>query len=398
MKNRTQTIVFWGVCVFLTAYFMRFANFPNEVAMILGGFLCLLLVVQRKQLRIDAGICFLTVALVSYYVILNGKSGFFYSILYIPLILYELGNYMASMEAEHTKKENVYFVLLFVLIVGYSIHGILNASMYYAGYVVPGTRRWQDFWSGEIVPGTQHAAYFFPVMALFLPTIFTIRKNIWLSSGTILLTLFFGYTSLATKSRMSVLIFAIIVCIQMILYAILEWNRVKTQLKSKKLWCAAAVILVGVLIGAAAVWNSEIVTAFVNNMGKGGGIINNIRFQTQRKALTQLFLYPMGGNQMDLGGISHAHNVWLDMANAAGLLPFFAFTAYTVYTLYELIKLLRKKELPTEQKLVFLGLYGSFFLYYTVEPALEANIHLLTPWIYVNGLIHGSLNVRKTDS
>lgn len=358
----------------------------------------MLLVLQQKQLRIDAGICILILALGSYSVILYGKHGLFYNVIYIPIIVYELGNYMASMETEHAKKENIYSILLLVLIVGYSIHGILNASMYYAGYVVPGTRRWQDFWSGEIVPGTQHAAYFFPVMALFLPSIFAIKKNIWLSIGTILLTIFFGYTSLATKSRMSVLIFVIIVCIQMVLYVALEWNHVKTYLKSKKLWCAVAVLLAIVFIGVAAVWNSEIVTAFVNNMGKDGGIVNNIRFQAQKKALSQLFLYPMGGKQMDLAGLTYVHNVWLDMANTAGLIPFFAFTAYTAYTLYELIKLLRKKELQTEQKLVFLGLYGSFFMYYTIETALEANIHLLTPWIYVNGLIHGSLNVRKTDN
>ena len=40
------------------------------------------------------------------------------------------------------------------------------------------------------------------------------------------------------------------------------------------------------------------------------------------------------------------------------------------------------------------GLFAAYLLYLNVEPALDASIHLVTPWIFVNGLIHG-LNVKK---
>ena len=88
--------------------------------------------------------------------------------------------------------------------------------------------------------------------------------------------------------------------------------------------------------------DSSIVVAFVENMGKGGGIINNVRFKAQRMALEQLFVYPMGGRQMELGR-NYCHNTWLDMANAGGLIPFFSFALHTVYALYEKFCILLRK-------------------------------------------------------
>ena len=85
------------------------------------------------------------------------------------------------------------------------------------------------------------------------------------------------------------------------------------------------------------------------------------------------------------------------MANAAGLIPFFAFAAYTVYTAWETVRLVINKEVGPEIKMILAGLYFAFFLYMSVEPALDASIHLVTPWIFVNGMIHGCmLKERKS--
>ena len=144
MKDKTQTITFCGVCIFLFCYFLHIFNFPNELTVVFGGILCLVLLAQQKKIRIDLGICLLAIALASYYVIINGSAGVFYAILYIPLIVYELGNYMIT---QNVLKKNIIekiFLLIFAMVMGYAIHGILNSYMWFAGYVVPGTRRWQQ--------------------------------------------------------------------------------------------------------------------------------------------------------------------------------------------------------------------------------------------------------------
>lgn len=132
-------------------------------------------------------------------------------------------------------------------------------------------------------------------------------------------------------------------------------------------------------------------------MDRDGGILNNIRFKLQRMALEQLFVYPMGGDQMSFMGYPHAHNAWLDIANMAGVIPFFAFAAYTFLTVYELIRWLMRKDISTERKLMLTGIYGAFFLYYTVERAFESSMHFMTPWFFINGLVHGELTKEKNE-
>lgn len=353
-----------------------------------------MMVVYQKVFRVDVGICLLTITLVSYYVIVNGVQGIKYSILYIPLIIYVLANYMAcSLKKDKDYNQMILRVML-ALIVGFTLYGILNSYMYYAGYVVPGTRRWQDFWSREIVPGTQHTVYFLPVMAIFFPSVVFIKERKWKSVLVAVITIFFCYTSLATRSRMPLLIFVITVFVQSVLYALAEWNATKKVLLDKRTWMLIAGFVVTAIIGFAAVKDTAVMSAFINNMGKDGGIINNVRFVAQRQAIFQLFDYPMGGRQMDMILGNYCHNTWLDMANAAGLIPFFAFTLYTLYTTYELLCTVKKEWISTEVKLIIVGIYLSFFLYFCVEPALDASIHYLTPWIFLNGMVH-AINSKK---
>lgn len=191
---------------------------------------------------------------------------------------------------------------------------------------------------------------------------------------------------------MPLLIFVIAVLLQGILYAILEWKKVQKILQDKRTWIFAAVLAGLTFAGFLVVKDTAVMSAFINNMGKDGGIFNNVRFMAQRQALLQLFDYPMGGRQMEMILGNYCHNTWLDMANASGLIPFLGFTAYTLFTLYELSRYMRKSSVTTEIKLVTIGIYVAFFLYFSVEPALDASIHYLTPWIFLNGLVHGHLS------
>lgn len=391
MKEKTYDSTLSVLMLFISCYFMRIMNLPNMLTVLCGGALCLLLLIQQKKFRLDLGVFLLTLALASHYVIANGIRGIFYLILYIPLMIYILGNYSACSIKNSQKSDKKLLNLIFAMIAGYTILGILNSYMYYAGYVVPGTRRWQDFWSHEIVPGTQHTAYFLPVLAMFFPAVMYFKRRKSVNVMMVVLTLFFCYTALATRSRMQLVIFVLVCVAQLILFLLIEKEKTKKILSNKYTWIVMIVLLIGCVGGFLVVKDTEIVATFINNMGKGGGIFKNVRFEAQRMALLQLFDHPFGGSRMELGR-EFCHNTWLDMANASGIIPFFLFTAYTIYTVYEMVKLLLKKHISSETKIIFSGLYLAFFLYMTVEPALEASVHLLTPWIFMNGLVHGVIS------
>lgn len=391
MKEKTYDGTLYVLMLFISCYYMRIVNLPNGLTVVCGGALCLLLLIQQKKLRIDLGICLLALALVTHYVISNGLRAILYLIVYIPPMIYVLGNYGAC-EVKNSKESNKKLLcLIFAMIAGYTVLGILNSYMYYAGYVVPGTRRWQDFWSHEIVPGTQHTAYFLPVLAMFFPAVMYFKERKAVNVAIVALTVFFCYTALATRSRMQLVIFVLVCVAQLILFLLLEKEKTKKILSNKYTWIAIIVLLTACVGGFLVVKDTEIIATFINNMGKGGGIFKNVRFEAQRMALVQLFDYPFGGHQMELGR-AFCHNTWLDMANASGVIPFLLFTAYTFYTVYEVARLLLKKSISSETKIIFSGLYLAFFLYMTVEPALDASIHLLTPWIFINGLVHGVIS------
>ena len=396
MKKKTQNNKFFVVLLFAGSYFSRFFHMPNELTVILGGAICLTLLIQQKKIRIDLGLCLLTITLASYYVISNGISGLFYAILYIPLVIYVIGKY-AICGSEATRDLNGRLMaLLMAMIIGYTILGVLNSYMYFAGYVVPGTRRWQDFWSREIVPGTQHTAYFLPALAMFFPAVMYFNKRKVLNSIFVVLTIFFCYTALVTKSRMQLVVFVIVCFVQLLLFLVFEKEKTKAILSSKYTWIAAGSMILLFVAGFFAVKDTRVVVSFIDNLGDDGGILKNARFAGQRLAIGQLFTYPMGGRKMDFGALhNYCHNTWLDMANASGVIPFFAFTAYTVYTAIMLIRFLVKRNVSVETKIVTSGIYLSFFLYMTVESVFDASIHLLTPWIWVNTLICGYVSHVK---
>ena len=171
-----------------------------------------------------------------------------------------------------------------------------------------------------------------------------------------------------------------------ILYLLLNHKQHEKFLNKKVLFC-----LVGIGVLALAAWEILMHSSYASVLTRDGGILNNIRFKGQICAIRQLFTYPMGGYQMYLAGMQYAHNIWLDTANAAGLIPFTALVLYTLLSVYDLMKLLFKTDISQEIKYAMSGIYVAFFLYYMIEPALEANILFLIPWIFLNGVIYGCL-------
>lgn len=398
MRVDKQTVVFAGVCLFLLSYFMMLFDFPNLLTVIIGTFICFILLFRQKSFRFDIGTCLLSITIVSYFIIRYGfAEAIVMGLPYVGILMYVLANYLACEIKTKEKSEQLFSIILFTIVLGYTIHGFLNSYMYLEGYRAATGRRWYDFWMHIYLPATEHVIYFLPVLSLILPAIVFFRKNKILNSFVLISSIFFVYFSWISNSRMPIFIFPLIFAAQLFLYVLLDWEKVKTiVLKRKKLFIGVcAGIILGLLLFV--VIDNPVMYALKVKLGRHGGVFGSIRFVAQRLALQQLFDYPMGGSHMNLGMINYAHNTWLDMANRAGLIPFFAFTAYTFWTIYEMIIWLSKKEISIRRKLMFAGVYGAFFLYYTVERGIDNSMHFMTPWFFINGMVHGELSAIKEN-
>ena len=379
------------ILVYLVCYFIQLFGFPDLLMLVLGAIFCLILLIKQKKFRLDLGVCLIAITMFSYCIAVFGIRAIAIMMPYVPIVIYVLSHYLSKEIKGHDKSGLELSKVIYCLVFGHAVHGVLNSYLYFAGYRWEGTRYWMDIWERQIVPGTQLTIYYLPVFAVLFPAIFYFTKKKGRNAAVVALTLFFIYASLATRTRTTLLILALVFFIQGILFVIFEKDKVMKNVTPKKIgiFLGGIVALIAVLV--VLLKDTEIIRSFVNNLSKGGGILNNVRFKVQQQALSQIFDYPLGGNQMVLD-LKLAHNVWLDMANAAGIIPFFAFVGYTLWTLYELIRFVMKKEILTEVKLMMVGIYVAFFLYYTVEPAINSSIHFMTPWMLVNGSVHGYIS------
>ena len=391
IKEKLPNMLYGLALVYFVLYFMKLLGFPDLLMLALGAFLCLGYLIVQKKIRLNAGLVFLTFTMFSYGMMIWGVKGAFIMLIYVPLVICVLADYFGASIGRSQDKGKKLFAAAGTLVVGFSVHGLLNSYLYFAGYNETGRRFWMDIWTKMMTAGTQHAVYFLPLLAVLFPAvIYFSKRKVW-NSLVILLGVFFCYTSLATRSRMQLVILLLVCAIQFLLYIFMDKESFKKNLKDRRVQIMLAIALILAVVGFYFIKDSKIVTTFVENLGKGGGILHNVRFEAQAKVLSQLLDYPMGGRQMDIGR-TYCHNVWLDMANAAGIIPFAGFTAYTVWSVCQAIKFVREKTISVDMKMMFVGLYAAFFLYFTVEPALEASIHFITPWVFLNGLMHGYLS------
>ena len=395
-QKNVQTIFWAAVTVFLCCYFVMLFDFPNRITILIGSTICLLLWIKQKHFRLDLNTCLLTVTIASYYIILYGTRAFTMSLPYVGILMYVVGHYLSGEVKTKEQYEKFYMIFLFTLILGHSLHGILNAALFLDGQLFEDDIRvWMDIWMQITLPGTQQIVYFLPVLAMVFPAIVWFKKRKCANVLMILTAVFFIYISMASQTRTSVLILPLVFAAQVVLYIILEWKRVKKLLAHKNTKIVAGIVIVGSVTAVFILKDHPFVSSFIGIMGRDGGIFNNIRFRLQRSALQQLVLYPMGGDRMYFMGYPYAHNAWLDMANEAGWIPFFSFVVYTFHVIYELIRWLMKKEISTERKIILAGIFGAFFLYYTVERAFDSSMHFMTPWFFINGLVHGEITEKK---
>lgn len=394
IKREKEKILYRLIMVFLTCYFIKLFNFPNLLMLVLGAGFCLILLLKQKKLRVDFGICLIVITMFSYCIAVFGVRAIVIMMPYIPVLMYVLSHYFAKELQRFDQTGKEILKVVDCLIFGHAVHGVLNSGLYFAGYRWEGTRYWMDVWERQIIPGTQLTVYYLVVFVALFPALIYFKKRKVRNSAVIILTLFFIGASLATRTRTTLLVLAVVFFLQGCLFILLEKENVMKNVTPKKIGVFFGGIVVLIIISVMLLKDTEIVQAFVNNLNKGGGILNNIRFRVQSQALSQIFDYPWGGSQMKLE-LKLAHNVWLDLANEAGVIPFFAFTGYTVWTIYELIRFILKKDIVTEVKLIIVGIYIAFFLYYSVESAIRATVHFMSPWMLINGLVHGY--ITKND-
>ena len=386
--RKSEELIFVINAVVLLAFFVQLFNFPNKAATAWSLLICGIYFLMQKKIvfGIREGFLLLSMFLFEIFAVKNWGQGI--SIILMPVLFQLIGRYTLSQIQDEKKYLKRIKILLGIFVLGYFIHALLNSGIYLKNGIAFQGRVWEDIWTGVMTPATQHNIYFLPVMAMTFPAVLLLRQHKWLCSAVLAAAGYSIWFSALSQSRTPLVIFAAVLAAEIIIW--LFFNIQKKQARKIILVGFIAVLTI-VLAGGFFLWlnwNSVQSSALYTVLNRNGGILNNVRFQAQRNVLGQLFEYPFGGYQMDLAGLDYAHNVWLDLANAAGVVPFVFLTIYTLMGTFDLFKLLKSAHTQAALKYVLAGLWLALMLYYTVEPALEATVQFIIPWTFINGLIY----------
>ena len=183
MRNKVDRITFVVALLFLFSYFLQwldisFLDIHNEITVLIGGSLCVFLLVKQKKVRIDLETCLIAITLMIYFIKdLGFATAIKASYFYVATAIYVLAHYIACEIKKDEQHEEKFVLLITVMAVAITIHGILNSYMFLAGYI-GNIRMWRDVWSYEIIYGTMQVAYFLPAFALIFPSVFCARKKI----------------------------------------------------------------------------------------------------------------------------------------------------------------------------------------------------------------------------
>lgn len=386
------------IFLIILCFFIRIPILSNKLMIILGVTICCILAFIQKKILIQLRELLLFTSLTAFALITHRSTLDTLYIILLPTIFSFLGKYLICIcdPLNKTYQEKSLYLMISPIIIGYSIHGVLNSILFLRNGSSPAGRAWLDIWDGTTPPATQQILYFLPVMAMFFPAFLFIKRYLLVSIIIFLSNSFFLYISVITKSRTSLVVFVLLLMVEFSFWCFL--NRHNTDYwgkKRKKSLHISLIIFIILSIVIFSLLKNNILASQSNWLNRDGGILNNIRFKAQFNVIKQIPLYPMGGYEMDLIGLSYAHNVWLDLANAAGWIPFILFTLYTILSLIDIFQLLKLNNISPEAKCTLLGLYLAFLLYYMVEPALEASVLYIVPWCFINSTIYGFLASKK---
>lgn len=166
-------------------------------------------------------------------------------------------------------------------------------------------------------------------------------------------------------NRLVLVLTAIVLCMNVVICIYL--NRTSKKVIYFCIGAVLALLLCIALVVGLNVGGIKETPYFIRLTARDGGILHNIRFAGHAKAASQLFSHWKGGGTMDLLGLNHAHNYWLEMANQTGLASFIPVVLFTLGAFFDTIKVVLNKNVSHKIKYLLPSVLMGIALYLYVE-------------------------------
>lgn len=382
--------------ILLFLYANNFLCLANYIAL---GMLLLFVYRGRGKLYIpkDGTFGFLVLASLSYMTLyvrnfeMPSSSSFFLRFL-APILLYYFGFMIGSDGDKYLKK-----CILFIGFGGF-VHGFLNIiTNLDVDFLLVEGRQYNDIYGGNL-SGTLQSLYFVVICSL-LPYFILEKGNRWLKISGMASVLIAFYGSITNASRTLILLTIIIFFVGILIYQCEKTNFLTAITKT------AIIIMVIALIVMLIIWfdlfhvqewyaESSLGRRMVLNQSSGSSIEQNDRWKYASDILKQLPFNLLGG----INYPHYAHNLWVDVAKDAGIIPFVAYIIFAVLTVRNGFEMLTNRKMKVYDKMFFLTVLLGLFMVFFTEPVMQGSPITFTIFCFIVGGVSSIIRLQKMES
>lgn len=394
-KNDKETLdKLWFFSIFL--FSINFLDF-NLYLMYFSFSTGLIVIYYKKStFKITSNFILLLIFTVSYFFTLNYfESLGIYSLLLFflgPILCFIIGFFIVN-------NDKIVIKTIIIIVVGNFLHGFFNMINYFSiNGINSNERDVIDIWSGIARNATLQGTHFTLVVSLLGIVIIMIssKNKVWLSLILFSFILFSLFSSFILGNRTLLLLTIIILTFNVIFYAFFNRRSFKKNFSFLSIW-------IFIIFSSYFIYSKnffEIKNTILNsnliNRLDDTEIKNDPRNLVYEKALNQFLDFPFGGYRMDLG-LEYAHNLWIDVLYAAGLIPFFSLLFFTLFTIYHVSVILRKNNVSQILKLFILSIFSAYLLNFMVEPILEGVPYMFMSFCILSGMLNKLVLISKTN-
>lgn len=388
---------------FLAALFFAVSNF-----MLLGVYMLLTIsvvfILTKGGMKFP--ICTETVLLLlfslTYFftVIMHGQTLLSAAKIFVCPLIWGV-SYMACRHKDIAQIKRLFLALGF----GMAVHGVIN--FIYNSYL--GTN-WQsglsfDFWSQAYSPSTGQAVNFTLFIALAVWLIFLQKESKLLTILGIVFLLISTIYDISIGGRTFLLLMGLAFAVSVLMFFV--YSFLDTSYRRRVIPLLILIILLVVIgitlyqkniLGIKNVYEESFLYKRMTYYN-GDDLVGNDRFDKKLGYVTNASKYLFGGNYLSQNeGFGYAHELWLDIYDDAGLVPYILIVVYTFVSGFNFVKIARSSDVDHNWRIALITMLLVVMLQFFAEPILSGSPMLLYSYIIMDGALARWLCDKKTIS
>ena len=389
-KTILERISLFKAVLFLLLFFISLEFYGKLTYYIFFAFL-LVVLFNGKRTNITASAVCLFVLAVSIMIFDNTIDGvkdvlraFAFPMSY--MIGYGSVNTGGDLDAYTKRTHRSIYVLTFGLFFHFLINCIINLDS--------SNRIVIDVWTDQSRAATAQAAL--ACMCIGLIAAFLFSKTSWFLKlfSITLLAVVIAY-NLVLGGRA---IFALVVVVFLLAFSYRNKKNLSGIIKCFFLFCIVVAIFIAMFyLNLFNIKTTIQSTAFYDRFfgSDSMSLVSDSRFELKLGFIENMIDYPWGGyNLLEIVGL-HAHDIYLDTYDQAGIIAFLSLIAFMIASWIRLCKVLRCKDFPFETKLLILCEYIVLNLQFCLEPILQGIPILFISYCIIDGSVNALLRKSK---